>query len=1312
MRAIPVLKGISGEHQVTKILGVGVSMRQAAIVMGAAFLCWGLHNFLSKFVSLSIVGLALIAVPVMAFAVAFAFVKHEGRNLDFWVLKFLIRLFRKDALRYSRVEPGVQTRSLRDSIQEKLLPEKLVWDMIRCKDGTYVKVLEVDPVRLSLSSESDKTRVWAAMVKLYNRVDFPFVEITRARPGSLEPYIGFLEEAVRKAVKPQLRNFAGFARQHISFLRALVKKHDIFDRKAYVLLHYKPENPVGYAEKPWWAFWSSGATPKNAAALQEEAEKANSVLNDRAEIFADGLQNAGARLRPLVDNELLALVKGETTGENLTHGEPPTVFEPVTLFHGPYQKKSPKQLTRVVRALEEYRHGATPPAIGIGNLIVNQIAPESVRIFSDCLKINDRWHATLFISEYPKTIDFGVLKGLLTLPGCVKVVKHVRPVSQEEAESRLGKQWATLVAAAETAADGNVISMNQRKIATESVAEGVEALQTGDQGLADLTVLIHCEAETKEKLFSLCGKVKSRLGQHRVKTMLAREETFEAWQTCLPTGLQLVDPRYAQQGMLTHPMAGLFTFGTYQVNHGKGILWGTEPEAGSLVIHDRQRMPNPHITALGTSGSGKSMTIKAITTRARLRGDRVVIIDPVGDSKYDRPARAIDGQYVVFGINSGHKFNPFDIGEDYLNLNLIQGSLAEKNPAQARRAAREAAFDGKILSLIQIVRLMVGGRGLDADEEGLVDRLLREVYAAKEITQDPDTHHREPPIFPDFFARLAGEESQYARELRRRLYAWEHGALRTVFDGHTNVDLSNKYLVCQIAGVQDRAKAATMFALIDFLNGMLSNPSEPSLCVVEEFWSIIEDPHVAPFVVAMYRSGRARANAMMAVTQDIEEFITSSHGKVILGLSPTKFIMLQNDETAQVVAKYFGLSEKQAEEIKGFSQGSGFLRVGDHQIKVDVKVSELEEEIFNTDPDKEPYYEQRRALRAKKAKRRRELAEQKRRPRAIAAPRTGARAVNVQGTPPRPAVGGSHPAGESPKDGRTSVVPPPRGARPANPAEEAPTAPLGPVARPDAPARHAAAPARNRETRPPAAEHAVTGQMASILPLGRRGASARVVAVVGPTSGPVAYNLAGLTASSGKDAGSRVLFVDAEGEVSESVFRRLVPPHLALPPDDLTVGGDDKPLQSYKAREPGTRLEIMRMPSNANVPADGLIARLRSAFDVIVVPCGSTAYGRDWLRSADRVVATADEAPMLAETVKYAEDLRGTNGTLLAPVRPAEVPKDGHRAFGLPPAELAGHAGMGNGFAVLNDPLIGRAFTPLLRELLDAENDQEVQRTP
>ena len=208
----------------------------------------------------------------------------------------------------------------------------------------------------------------------------------------------------------------------------------------------------------------------------------------------------------------------------------------------------------------------------------------------------------------------------------------------------------------------------------------------------------------------------------------------------------------------------------------------------------------------------------------------------------------------------------------------------------------------------------------------------------------------------------------------------------------------------------------------------------------------------------------------------------------------------------------------------------------------------------------------------------------------------------------------------------------------------------------------------------------------------------------------VAWNLAGLMAWAGKEAGRKVLFVDAEGGPTRRHFDPLGierPDALIVPEGAPTEGAD---LGGVLPSDPHSTLTVLVCPQSTDLPAHRLIDAARRTFDAVIVACGPSPYARDWLTSADGVVigaASGADPESLLEDVEQSEAARGENGTLIAPMGPlapsaASSALGGHRrVFELPAKDTdafaAAHAD--GSFAWLHDYDVGYAFKPLLLEL-------------
>jgi hypothetical protein len=1231
----PVLKDLEGAKKTHKIAGVALETRQG-VILGATFVVYSLIcYYLAGLFGIDTTIAALAFCWVVPLAFVFAFFRHDGRHLDFWLARKYLAMTRPDVMVQTQPDP---TKALRNSVQRALPAERFWWEMLGCKDGTYLVAFEVEPVGLSLVGETERQRVYAAAIELYNRVDFEIVEFVRSKEGSTARYTRRLRRTVSGSIRPEERKLKAYANRHLSYLEEIVPSYNIFERKGYLILPYNPRKEGEAQNKTSaWAelkkLFGIGGKPseKDAKRRQAEAEASYRVLSGRAQIVHEGFVRMGCRIRALTDLELTSFLKEQTTSwQPDTSEAEPNLYNPVTLEHAGYEMLSEEERGRVALAADEVREDA-PIAFAMGELsVAEKIAPDAVRIYPDYLRVEDSYHTTLYVAEWADEVYFGMFEALTHIEGRVKLVKYVTPQPKDKALKILGARLAALRAAERTADDGNVASAQQREISRFTNEVAMRELTSDRQRYLEVSCLVHVEADTEEELSGVVDEVRTALAQYRTEAKLCREEAWEGFLSCLPLGRIWNSERYLKRGMLSRPAACLFSYGTHQIDHERGVFVGIDQASGGPITLDNRRLMNPHSVIIGQTGGGKTFVVKCLSTRQRMLGRRIVIVDPESNSKYAKVAKEIGGEFALIAPGSPHKINPFDLHDDYLNIGLLEDVAEEgdEDAGEAYARARSAALNGKAQEITRMVSLMLSSdskrdEGLSGAEAGRVERAVYEAYDRKGITRDPATHHNEPPTFVDFFAVLAeyAGNSPEVAGLHEKLYSWHSGALSTLFDSRTNVDLSNKFLVFQISKVKGRQKAPVMHAVLEFMNGVLSNPDEAAECYIDEAWSILKDPMAAEFAETMWRSARARNCGMCAISQQPIEFFGSDQGKVILALSATHMIFRHDQrQPAAATASYYDFSEEETQGLLNLQAGEGYLVVGQTRVPLKVMASAEEEELFNTKPKSEEH-QREDELEIAASPTRRELPDD---------PRVATKAVSTL-------------HGWEGKDGVWR--------------------PYASV--PDS--REWADPVRRPIGHGPAPLNFSWGETPT-----------RVFAFVGEGAPETASRVAELFAEAAHEEGAYVLALDAAGG---EFFGRLSNEETVTPDPYLRRGEvDPDRLAPHVASVDGFEaLKAVAPPADADLPAFALVEAAREIFDVLcVVACDpKTSYASDWLYEADRVVGCSRNGgtrDALTSALK-AEEVRGKNGTLLCTSAPLEehhgaaplyVPElDGRRHYAL-----------------------------------------------
>ena len=1395
LESYPILKSISEPHKVTGAAGISFEMRQIYILGAFVITPMVLYQMVFRHLFTLSTGQAVaILGPLALIAFLLAFIKADGREFGWWFFKRTMGQAKEKNLVWRGRDPRT-LEELRDSVQAYMPAEHVYWDMLKSKTGVYTMILKVDPISLSLASTDDKQRTHDQLEAVYNRLDFPFVEVSRSRPGNVGAYTertrallereilsgsvaGSPGRASTNALTAAEERFITYGSEHLAWLERMASKHNVYDRVAYIVLPHKPTSTLAesleFLEELKGVFWRLFAGPlgrfspyfrgpsaREAAAGQREAEKAYAILTERCAVFQAGYEPLGIRLSVLEGTEMLNVMREEAGGGDLIHSAgasqpaPPEndaeLYSPVTLEDADdYGALTDYRLDQVLARVEANRKAA-PPVVAIGELTVaDRISPEAIHIQDTYIKVNDTFHATLFVSELPDRVHFGILDRFLSLQGKVKISKFIRPLDKEKTDRLLSRKISQLIAADAVTGRGDIRGTKSRERAQTSAEEAYDKIMMDEESYFELAIVVHCEADSLKDLKALVESTRTALKGALARAKLAREEMFEGYITSQLFGTNHLTKRHCTRGITTKALSSLFTFGSFRLEHENGTLYGLDKHSRSLAIVDHHVLNNQHMILFGKPGIGKSFAVKLMASRKRLRGESVILIDPEGNTGFDRVAHAVGGEYVVLGLGSPHKINPLELRDDYMNLSVLAGADVEEDEETANARARAGAFDGKVQKLVGLVNLMAAKdesleTNLSARLQGKLERIFVQTYAAAGITRDPATHHVTPPTMvtpeggseiPSFFDHLAeaAKSDPELQALRDDLYQWEYGSMRTIYDGQTNVDLDSKFLVLQISAANEgKGRAPIMYAILDYISGRVSDREESITCYIDEQWSLLKFALAVDLMNELWRVGRVRNTSMVGITQDIVEFTSSEKSETIIRLSACKMLLGQNRKTIDAISQYIDLSPEQKRMVSAFHKGDALLCVEeDRQIPIEMIASDWEKRLFNTDPELEKRYREQEALALEAA--------ESEPVRALAPP--------VAGREPGAALVHST-TGHALEQNLKAQLTEHRKAEAAHEAVRPPSANgggPGPVeARSEQHAAPAAGEAPGPETNGNHASQAQPGnELVRIggtdLPVtAAPGDAAAVFAVTGAAdSGPVtAFNLAGVLAMAGgqgSPGGARVVLVDADGALTDKFFSGMPEgplgelAHALVPGGAGTAAGDERPptLDDCLIREPESGLKALVHPSPgsallqaADAPAAGptpsvltaaLIRHLTEEVDLVVAVVGEqgkrSPYAREWLLAADGVVATGSDPDAIAAGVSDSEGQRGANATLIAPMGRPTLPEDltkTRRVYTLPAVSnkaLVSSYDDGD-FAPMRDPYAAKSFTALAQEIAE-----------
>ena len=470
-----------------------------------------------------------------------------------------------------------------------------------------------------------------------------------------------------------------------------------------------------------------------------------------------------------------------------------------------------------------------------------------------------------------------------------------------------------------------------------------------------LNVLVTVKAFSKKDLENRVSEV--------IKMMTAKQITLKycaymqerAFLSTLP--LAKLDHKLYQLGkrnVLTNTAASTYMFTSFEICDESGVLLGTNEHNNSLVVLDlfnQKKYKNPHLTILGTTGSGKTHTLQCLATRMRRKHVATYVIAPLKGHEFVRAAKAIGGQFIRISTGSPHCINVMEIRPMDNSANeLLDGEMEE-----------QSYLSMKIDSLLIFFSIIMPE--MTNIEEQLLDEALVKTYADFGITNDNKTlwdperpgRFKPMPILGDLYKNL--KRNPKAERLAIVLNRFVNGSARS-FNGQTNVDLSNPYTVIDLSYLKKKLLSAGMFIATDLIWDLArQNRLKQKAIVIDEVWQLIgsnSSSQAAEYLVEMAKIGRAYNTAILFASQDINDFFSlegGKYGKAIISNSKTKIVLNLEPHEAEKCGDFLYRAARDLHKIKNFDRGHGLLSSNGNNIAVHFQASALENSLITTDPE-------------------------------------------------------------------------------------------------------------------------------------------------------------------------------------------------------------------------------------------------------------------------------------------------------------------------------------------------------------------------
>jgi len=511
---------------------------------------------------------------------------------------------------------------------------------------------------------------------------------------------------------------------------------------------------------------------------------------------------------------------------------------------------------------------------------------------TDHLKLDGVCEATLALRALPDATFPGWLRSLMATGVAFRFALHLRPLAKQKERTALTRMLRQRHAVlAERQRHGSSPDIEQEEAYGEA-QDLLRQMATTDLRTFHTALFVTVRAGTPDDLAAAARAVGKALGDAG-GTSLDRCQLYQdvVWRATLPLAHNPAGMTYRT---VTTNLADTLPFLHHRAGTRGGALIGFSQPGHEVVTLDMYdpALDNSNLTCLGISGSGKTMFAQSFALKHLAQGGRVIVLDR-STGHWDDLTAAVPGAVVHrVLLDSGFRINPWEL---------------PRHAREPNQTKLEYLLD---LHTLLIGELHGGVPTLTAGERALLEGACRAVYRETRVPQE--TH------LQDWLTRAEAWEGREGGDpVRRRQYGAlaerlapyvGEGTYAGLLDGPTTVRPDALLEVFNFKGLADRLVPLAMLPLIEYIWAVIADPTRPTLVVLDEGWSLLNNPASARFVAEATRTGRHHGIITLNLSQMVTDY-EGPLGQAVIDNASVSLLLAQSDHALPQVAEVFHLSD-------------------------------------------------------------------------------------------------------------------------------------------------------------------------------------------------------------------------------------------------------------------------------------------------------------------------------------------------------------------------------------------------------------------
>ncbi len=575
------------------------------------------------------------------------------------------------------------------------------------------------------------------------------------------------------------------------------------------------------------------------------------------------------------------------------------------------------------------------------------------------IKKDDEIIQCVSIKNVPRFIEEGFFEGLFNIPNVRVSITIKDSLNQQELSKWIDNQYKFLMVDRNTT--NNLSDATDIDNQQQNMQLLMNDIKVGDEKIKEVSVVLLLTGNKKERESSF-AILKDLCNIYQIKIDVPKLRQLEAWQSYDITSRSFVDYNFY---LPTRTLSVGFPFTKNHFNDENGFLLGEDVHTGlptffdPFVLNSGSRTSH-NIAIVGTTGAGKSFTMKKLLIDEYARGTKILIFD--AENEYENIVKQNGGEYINLFSSEGGIINPLQIRflatEDTENNEIGENSCPMDKHLGFLEVFFKTAFE-------------------DITEKELVVllKILEALYKEKGITKETTIRQLETfspqqfPIFSDlvkFIPEYAKEnssdvEKEIIEQLKLLVQRFQTGNDANLFNNYTNINLDNDMIAFNLQELlysdNRRLINTQILNLLSFINNAVvqnkmnnegKNDNEKShiLIEIDEFHLFIdeENPIILKHLSQLARRIRKYSGSLVVTTQSIKDFVNKnavqSHAQAIFNNCQYQFVgMLKEADLLAYVDLFKNnpLTETQQEFLLQAQQGQFLVNI-ESKVRLRVKI--------------------------------------------------------------------------------------------------------------------------------------------------------------------------------------------------------------------------------------------------------------------------------------------------------------------------------------------------------------------------------------